>query len=158
MRRIAAVALSGATLMGGLALTTPANASTTSADSGKHAVVVRQATVAKATTKCRSYQLTRGRRTTGKHWHWLFYVRTKLTWCYDGKYVDSAKASYTAYTRNKKVYKLGGWSWHSLSHTKTYSSVTSKAKYRFVYRGHTYRPWVIVTGYNTGAYHYSYGG
>ncbi len=170
MRRIAAVALTTATLIGGLALGSPANAATTSVP-GVEATVVHQGTITGSalvahsapagarSSACRWYERTEGLRTRGTHWHWLIYVKSRLTWCYDGLNVLSAKSSYTAYTYNKRVWRWRGWSWKSLTHSSSWATATTKAKAKFYYTGNrrTYQPYVIIQGDFDGSYHYWYG-
>ena len=171
MRRIAAVALSAVTLTGGLALAAPAEAATNSA--GVSASVTEQGTlsgkallaqaksqgtvystkdaavVARAAT-CRWIQRTQGWKTVS-HPHWLFYVRNRLSWCYDGAHVTWFKMTYGAYTYNKYVYKWRGWANQSLTHGPTYLSATAYARGRFVYHSRTYKPYVMIQGFYNGA-------
>jgi len=172
MRRIVAVAVSAVTLTGGLALGTPAQAATNSAlvkttavktetlsgkaflaqakSEGKAYSAKEAAAIAKATS-CRSLQRTEAY-TRGSSSRWVFFVRTKLNWCWNGtQVVGSYGATDTYYTSNKTVYKWRGWANKSLTHGPTYLSVTTYVRGRFVYGSRTYKPYVKIQGFYNGA-------
>lgn len=175
---------SGALVAGLTAAVSPADASTKSAervagvqeDFGVEATAVRQGTIAgksllaeakregkpysakettaiKKASRCRWVERTRGGKTS-RRGRWLFYVKLRLSWCYDGLYVVSARARYGAYTYNKRVWRWRGWAKKSLKHTRTWSSVTSEVQGRFYYTRNrrTYKPWIIALGSFNGQY------
>jgi hypothetical protein len=90
--------------------------------------------------------------------NWDAYVESRLNWCYDGTYVNSATSHYWVYSYNTDVFSWGGWVRHYLHDTGNYSEVTSDVEGLFYYDGYTYYPWVVITGYNSGSYHWSRGG
>jgi hypothetical protein len=108
---------------------------------------------------CGWYERTQGRRTS-RHGRWLIYVKTRLTWCYNGSYITSARASYNAYTYNRRVFRWRGWAQKSLTHSRGWGDATTRVQGLFTYSGtgHTYRPYVYIRGYYNGHYRYWYGG
>jgi hypothetical protein len=177
MRRFATAAITSGALVAGLTATVPpALASTSSPAPGVADTAVRQGTVparsvldqakregkpysAKETTAiarsvaCRWYERTEGLKNS-RNGHWLIYVQDRLTWCYDGLNVLSARANYNVYSYNNRVFRWRGWAKKSLTHTNTWSSVTTEAQGRFYYSGNrrTYQPWIITLGAFNGSY------
>ncbi|MDX6741144.1 hypothetical protein [Actinocorallia sp. A-T 12471] len=173
MKRFAVRSAVAVGMAAGLALTpTPALASP--ASPGVEDVVVRQGTVsgaeliakaARAGTPysaaeaaairkapCRWVERKSGYRKSKKG-AWLFWVKVRLDWCYNGGEVVSAKAKYRSYTRNKNVYRWRGWAKKQLVHTSNWSSVTTRVKGKFYYTGdgRTYKPWATITGRRNGS-------
>ncbi|RMI40111.1 hypothetical protein EBO15_27505 [Actinomadura harenae] len=109
-------------------------------------------------TSCRWVERTRGRKTS--RGRWIIYVKTRLTWCYDGLHVNSARVNRSAYTYNKRTWRLKGWRQHSLTHDSTWASVLAKSQYTFYYTGNGryYRPYADVMGSFNGGYHVWAGG
>lgn len=180
MRRFAAVAITSGALVAGLAGTAvPAGATTPTDGFGVQATTVRQGSVTGAAaqkmaqakgqmvlpqtmtaasgtvhaTSCRWVERTQGRKSsrTGR---WIIYVKTRLTWCYDGLHVNSARVNRSAYSYNKRVWRLKGWRQASLTHDSTWATVLAKSQYTFYYTGnrHYYRPYADVMGSFNGSY------
>ncbi|GAB2840941.1 hypothetical protein GCM10022221_45300 [Actinocorallia aurea] len=96
---------------------------------------------------CTWFEQQRGYR-KGKKGRWLFWVKERLNWCYDGYSVVSANAKYRSYTRDNYNYVWKGWGKKQLTHTSSWSTATARVKGKFYYRGNgrTYKPWVTITG------------
>ncbi|MEV5568561.1 hypothetical protein AB0L06_00810 [Spirillospora sp. NPDC052269] len=187
MRRFAAVAITSGALVAGVAGTAvPAGATTRADGFGVEATTVQQGSVTGAAaqkmargsgqqlvlpqmtkaaggtvhaTSCRWIERTQGRKTS-KHGRWIIYVKTRLTWCYDGLHVNSARANRSAYTYNKRTWRLKGWRQHSLTHDSTWATVLAKSGYTFYYTGNHryYRPYSDVMGTFQGRYRIWAGG
>ncbi|WP_157419731.1 hypothetical protein [Actinomadura kijaniata] len=189
MRRVVSVTIVSGALVGGLFAAGPAAQAETRTkvqpaaaqdDFGKEVTVTREGAISGAAlineakragrpysakeaaaikaAPCRVYERTRGYKNSKGRW--LIKVTNRLTWCWNGSQVLSYRANWKATTANKKVWRMRGWVKKSAAPTKSWSSVTSKAQYRFYYTGNrkTYSPWVNVTGYRNGAYRWSAGG
>lgn len=176
MRRFATVAALSAALVAGLI--SPAAASPKTAGLGVADTIVRHGTIsgtdllqragtsytskeaaAIKKSSCRWIERTEGRRVS-KHGRWLIWVKVRLDWCYDGYQVVSAKAHYRSYTYSRSVWRWRGWAKKRLTHTGSWSSVTTQAQGRFYYTGnrHTYKPYVTIMGHFNGGYRWWAGG
>jgi hypothetical protein len=170
MRRFAAVAITSGALVAGLTATVPpASASTTTKTDGTVAADVttqgrisgsaliaqakregnpysaKEAAAIRRSTYCTWRQRTQGRKPRHRS-YWLFYVRTRLNWCYTGLEIVSARVTHRVYTRNKRVYRFRGWLQHSLKHSRTWATVTAETQAKFSYGRRVYRPFIIVQG------------
>lgn len=174
MRRFAAVAITSGALVAGLTATvSPASASTTQSAGTQSDTTVaatsttqgrisgtaliaqakregnpygaKEAAAIRRSTYCTWTQRTQGRTPRGRH-YWLFYVRERLNWCYNGLEVTSARASYKVYSRNKRVYRFRGWYKHKLTHGRTWATVTAETQVKFTYGRRVYKPWIIIQG------------
>ncbi|MEV4252564.1 hypothetical protein AB0J52_05285 [Spirillospora sp. NPDC049652] len=182
MRRFATVAItSGALVAGFVGTALPAGATTRTDGLGVAATTVEQGSVTGAAarkmargsgqqlvlpqltraaggtvhaTSCRWVQRTQGRKTS-THGRWIIYVKSRLTWCYDGLHVNSARVSRSAYTYNKRTWRLVGWRQRTLTHDRTWASVLAKSQYTFYYTGNRryYRPYADIMGTFQGRYH-----
>ncbi|MFC4911213.1 hypothetical protein [Actinomadura gamaensis] len=174
MRRFAAVVVTSGAIVAGVAGTAlPAGATTRADGFGVEATTVTQGTVTGAAAQklarssgqmtmagapvraasCRWVERTQGRKSS-RHGRWLIYVKTRLTWCYDGLHVNSARVNRSAYTYNKRVWRMRGWTQHSLTHDRTWASVLAKSQYKFYYTGNgrNYRPYADIMGAFNGSY------
>ncbi|GAA4078407.1 hypothetical protein [Actinomadura miaoliensis] len=113
----------------------------------------------KAAERCGWYERTQGYKNSAKT-RWLFYVKNRLNWCWDGRYVRSYRANFTAYTYNKNRWVWRGWAQKKVTHPSDWSYVTSTAQGKFYYTGNrkTYKPYVIIRGYKNGGYRWKAGG
>ncbi|GAA4136130.1 hypothetical protein [Actinomadura keratinilytica] len=182
MRRVATLTIVSGAVTAGLLATGPAAQAATRDTPGKEVTATAQGSISKekllaeakragqpysaketaaikAAQRCGYYERTRGYKNSKKT-KWLFYVKNRLYWCWDGRYVRSYKATFTAYTSNKKVYVWRGWAKKSATHPKNWSYATSTAQGKFYYTGNrkTYKPYVIIRGYKNGAYKWKAGG
>lgn len=112
----------------------------------------------KAAEQCGWYKRTQGRKTSSGRW--VIRITNRLDWCWDGSRVRSYRATFTAYTYNKNVWKWRGWAKKKATHAADRSYAKSTAQGRFYYTGNrkTYKPWAVVTGYKNGAYRWKSGG
>ncbi|MCD0452735.1 hypothetical protein LO762_26650 [Actinocorallia sp. API 0066] len=183
MRRfITVAALSLALAAGHAAVVSPAAAASPGADGfGVEDTVIRQGTIsgaevlaqarrdgtrytaaeAEAIRKapCRWYERQQGRRASKKG-RWLIWVKVRLNWCYDGYQVVSAKAKYRSYTYDRATWRWRGWAKKRLTHTGSWSSVTTRTQGKFYYTGNgrTYKPWATIQGNFDGGYRWWAGG
>ncbi|MES9542019.1 hypothetical protein AB0C21_24745 [Spirillospora sp. NPDC049024] len=183
MRRVATVTvLSGALAAGFLAVGPAAQAQTKPSDKlGKEVTTTSQGALSKkdliaearaagkpmtaketasiqAAQRCGYYQRTRGRKASNGRW--IIAVTNRLTWCWDGRHVNSYRANFKAYTYNKTKWRWRGWVRAKATHAGNWSYATSYAQGAFYYTGNgkTYKPYVNIRGYYNGRYRWQAGG